>query len=176
MGRKASTTIPLMNVVEGDFAHPIELPQPDWQFDVGEGDWGEKVAEIAAEQWEIVTSQMRASGILAPENASHIELYCVNYARWKMAEAMIAKHGPLTMSVIRKGLVKSPYLTIANKAAELMVKIGSDLGLTPAMRGRVTQAKRAEKTARASDRYLELGKAQRNAPRSPIGSEDGQRG
>lgn len=152
-GRKPAPP-PAMNVIEGDFGAPPTLQEPDWRLEVVLAEWGSQAEEIASQQWKIVIDHMRAAGTLGPENAGQIELYCVNYARWKMAESIVAKVGPIIRAPKTGVMMHSPYLAVANKAAELVSKIGSDLGLTPSMRGRVTKAKRAEKAPRVSDRYL----------------------
>lgn len=153
-GRKPSpASAPDLTVVQGVFGDSGVISEPEWAMGMP-ADWSAQTAQIAAEQWALVTSAMRVAGTLAAENAAQIEVYCINYARWKLAEAAVAKLGPIVKAPKTGVLMHNPYLAVANKAAEIVTKIAADLGLPPSMRGRVTKARRAEKTTRASDRYL----------------------
>lgn len=140
-------------MIQGGF-EGSSIVEPDWRVSAPDADWGARAAKLASEQWGIITVAMRRAGTLSEENVGQVEVYCVNYARWKLAEAMVAKLGPIVKAPKTGVPMHNPYLAVANKAAEIVNKNAADLGLPPSMRGRVTKAKHAEKTQRVSDRYL----------------------
>ena len=72
--------------------------------------------------------------------------YCTAAGRREMAEAELAKHGPVVKSPSGYP-IQNPWLAIANKALEQMMKIGIELGLTPASRSRIKAARLAKPTA-----------------------------
>ena len=55
---------------------------------------------------------------------------------WSDAIQAIQKYGPLVKSPNGYPQV-SPYLAIANKQAEIMIRIASEFGFTPASRSRI---------------------------------------
>ena len=144
---------PALNVVSGGFGLPGEVTAPAWPLKFP-ADWGKAAAEIAAEQWQIVTSHMRAAGTLGTENTAAIEIYSRAFARWRIAEAHVAEHGPIVPAPRTGVPMHNPYLAVANAAAATVLKAGADLGLPPSMRGRVGRANGTKKRASASDAYL----------------------
>lgn len=62
--------------------------------------------------------------------------YCQAYAMWSDAIQAVQKFGPLVKSPNGYPQV-SPYLAIANKQAEIMIRIASEFGFTPASRSRI---------------------------------------
>src|ERR1700749_3215022 len=65
-----------------------------------------------------------------------LAIYCVAYAYWVEATEALQKYG--TMMKSPNGYpVQSPYVAIANKQAEIMMRIASEFGFTPASRGRL---------------------------------------
>jgi P27 family predicted phage terminase small subunit len=63
--------------------------------------------------------------------------YCGAYAIWAEAMEQIQKYG--TMIKSPTGFpIQSPYLAIANRQAEIMMRIASEFGFTPASRSRIS--------------------------------------
>jgi P27 family predicted phage terminase small subunit len=63
--------------------------------------------------------------------------YCVAYAIWLEAMEQIQKYG--TMIKSPTGFpIQSPYLAILNRQAEIMMRIASEFGFTPASRSRIS--------------------------------------
>ena len=59
------------------------------------------------------------------------------YALWSEAIQAIQKYGPMVKSP--SGFpMQSPYVAVANKQAELMIRIGAEFGLTPSSRSRIS--------------------------------------
>jgi P27 family predicted phage terminase small subunit len=63
--------------------------------------------------------------------------YCGAYALWAEATEAIQKYGTMVKSPSGYP-IQSPYVAIANRQAELMMRIASEFGLTPASRSRIS--------------------------------------
>ena len=63
--------------------------------------------------------------------------YCGAYALWAEAMEQIQKYGTMVKSPTGYP-IQSPYLSIANRQAELMMRIASEFGFTPASRSRIS--------------------------------------
>jgi P27 family predicted phage terminase small subunit len=59
------------------------------------------------------------------------------YALWSEATEAIQKYGTMVKSPSGYP-IHSPYVAIANRQAELMMRIASEFGFTPANRGRIS--------------------------------------
>jgi P27 family predicted phage terminase small subunit len=71
--------------------------------------------------------------------------YCGAYALWAEATEAIQKYGAMIKSP--SGFpIQSPYLAIANRQAEIMMRIASEFGFTPASRSRISAPCAAEPT------------------------------
>jgi P27 family predicted phage terminase small subunit len=154
-GRKPAPAAAASNVVAGPGAdRGVELPEPDWMMAWPGEEWATRSAELASEFWEKVRFHMERAGTLGPENASALEILAINYARWRLAEAHVLAHGPV-VAAPRTGVpMQNPYLSIANAAAEKVMKLEAELGLPPSMRARVSKAQGQKRAARASDAFL----------------------
>ena len=88
---------------------------------------------------------LKEAGLIEKLDETLLSAYCVAYSRWVQAEAEIQQYGMLIKS--SNGYpMPSPYLPIANKALEQMLKILGELGMTPASRSRIPkQEKRKPK-------------------------------
>jgi P27 family predicted phage terminase small subunit len=68
--------------------------------------------------------------------------YCGAYALWAEATEAIQKYGVMIKSP--QGFpIQSPYLSIANRQAEIMMRIASEFGFTPASRSRIATPTKA---------------------------------
>lgn len=122
----------------------VAMDEPDWTHLAGE-EWGPAAARYAAERWQVIRREMERLGTLGPENGTQLEAAAVLYARWRLAEAKIAKLGPVVMA--KNGMaMPNPYLSVAQQALDRLMKIEGDLGLTPAMRARVGKVKANRQT------------------------------
>jgi P27 family predicted phage terminase small subunit len=71
--------------------------------------------------------------------------YCGAYALWADATEAIQKYGAMVKSPTGYP-VQSPYVAIANRQAEIMMRIASEFGFTPASRSRISTASTSEPT------------------------------
>jgi P27 family predicted phage terminase small subunit len=74
--------------------------------------------------------------LLTPLDRAALGAYCGAYALWAEATEAIHKYG--TMIKSPNGFpMQSPYLAVANRQAEIMIRIASEFGFTPASRSRI---------------------------------------
>jgi P27 family predicted phage terminase small subunit len=104
---------------------------PDWLSDEAKAHWG------------VVSKQLHDVGVLTKMDGVALGLYCEAFARWKHANEQVIKFGPVVKAP--SGFpVQSPFLSIANKAWEQMLRILLEFGMTPASRSRVVSAKQED--------------------------------
>ena len=107
---------------EGSAAPLIECP-PD-------------LGAVARQEWDRVTPELAAVGRLTALDRASLAVYCVAYAAWLEAVAALQQYGTMMKSP-NDYPIQSPYVSVANKNAELMLRIAADFGLTPASRMRM---------------------------------------
>ena len=91
----------------------------------GQREWSRLVAELAP--LRILTGLDRAA----------LAAYCGAYALWAEATEALQKYGAMVKSPTGFP-IQSPYLAIANRQAEIMIRIAAEFGFTPASRGRIS--------------------------------------
>lgn len=91
----------------------------------------------ARKEWRRIVKLMGPTGSLHEIDRAALAAYCDAYARWLDAKARVEK----SSAVLRNGesgrFYQNPYISIANKAIEQMIKIASEFGMTPASRTRI---------------------------------------
>jgi P27 family predicted phage terminase small subunit len=92
-------------------------------------------AEAKAE-WDRIAESLNKIGLLTQVDRTTMAAYCQCYGRWVEAEQKL-KDTPSILRMPSGYIQQSPWLTIANKQLELMVKYMAELGLTPASRSRL---------------------------------------
>ena len=91
----------------------------------------------ARDEWNRLAPELQQLGLLSNLDASGLCLYCDAFQRWRRAVAHIAEHGPVDRT--ENGYaVQSPFVSIANAAAEVMRKQMLEFGMTPASRSKVS--------------------------------------
>lgn len=109
----------------------------------------------AATAWAATAPILHKNGLLAETDLAALVLYCQAHARWIAAERAIRKHG-MMIKTTRKGRVSfviSPYLGIANTAADQCRKLLLEFGCTPVSRSRV-HAPKSEPRNTDKDRFF----------------------
>lgn len=90
----------------------------------------------AADQWDKVSAQLSDAGILTNVDEAALALYCETFVRWRHAIDQVTKYGPVVKAP--SGFpVQSPYLAIANRCHDQMLKLLVEFGMTPSSRSRV---------------------------------------
>lgn len=104
----------------------------------------------AAKHWSKVAKQLDDAGVLTQMDGMALALYCETYARWKHANDQVVKFGPVVKAP--SGFpIQSPFLAIANKAHNQMVKLLIEFGMTPSARTRVQAGVPKKKKSRLFD-------------------------
>lgn len=71
--------------------------------------------------------------------------YCGAYGLWAEATEAIQKYGTMVKSPSGYP-IQSPYVAIANRQAEIMMRIAAEFGFTPASRSRISTPASPERT------------------------------
>lgn len=90
----------------------------------------------ARREWTRIVQELEKRGILDRVDSAALAAYCVSFARWQDAEAMVKKQG-LVVTTIKGNQIQNPALGVANKAMQMCVKYAEKFGLTPASRATV---------------------------------------
>ena len=91
----------------------------------------------AKDEWHRTGAVLYPLGLLTELDVPAFELYCETYARWLEAKDKVAEKGTVLVTS-NKNLIQNPYLAIANKAQEQMMKILAEFGMTQSSRTRVS--------------------------------------
>jgi P27 family predicted phage terminase small subunit len=75
---------------------------------------------------------------LTPLDRAALAAYCGAYALWAEATEAIQKYGTMVKSPSGYP-IQSPYVSIANRQAEIMMRYASEFGFTPASRSRISR-------------------------------------
>jgi P27 family predicted phage terminase small subunit len=132
--------------------------------------------------WKRTAKELYDAGLLTVIDRDALAMYCKAYQRWIEAEAQIAKKGTVVVTNVKRSpvekdadgniigggevigggnYIQNPYLAIANKAMEQMLKLEAEFGMTPSSRMRVK---------------ADLPKRQAQAqPRAPLAEQDDTR-
>ncbi len=90
----------------------------------------------AKREWRRIARELAAAGLLARIDRAALALLCEHWARWIEAIQMLQRHGVVVKSA--NGYPQpSPFLAVANKAAEQVRLMLSEFGMTPSARSRV---------------------------------------
>lgn len=98
-------------------------------------DMPDNLSPEAAKHWPKVAKQLEDAGVLTKMHGAALGLYCEAFARWKDANDQVLKHGTVVKSPSGSAM-QSPFLAIANKAHDQMVKLLIEFGMTPNAKGR----------------------------------------
>jgi len=91
----------------------------------------------ARREWDRLVSQLAPLRILTPLDRAALAAYCGAYGLWAEATEAIQKYGVMVKSPTGFPM-QSPYVSIANRQAEIMMRIASEFGFTPASRSRIS--------------------------------------
>lgn len=96
-----------------------------------------ELGPVAHREWDRLAGELGALRILTNLDRAALAAYCGAYALWAEAMEAIQKYG--TMIKSPSGYpTQSPYVAIANRQAEIMMRIASEFGFTPASRSRIS--------------------------------------
>jgi P27 family predicted phage terminase small subunit len=105
----------------------------------------DELGEPARREWNRLVGELASLKLLTNFDRAALAAYCGAYALWAEATEAIQKYGLMIKSPSRYP-VQSPYVSVANRQAEIMMRIASEFGFTPASRSRVSTHPKAEPT------------------------------
>ena len=95
-----------------------------------------ELGEVARREWHRMAAELGPLRVITNLDRAALAAYCGAYALWAEAMEAIQKFGAMIKSP--SGFpVQSPYLAIANRQTEIMMRIASEFGFTPASRSRI---------------------------------------
>jgi P27 family predicted phage terminase small subunit len=113
-----------------------EIAIPDCPVELG---------PVARREWDRLAVELSSLRILTNLDRAALAAYCGAYAMWAEATEAIQKFGTMVKSP--SGYPQqSPYVAVANRQAEIMMRIASEFGFTPASRSRITTPPKDERT------------------------------
>jgi len=89
------------------------------------------LSPTAKAEWKRLAQELHRLGILSQLDRAVLAAYCQAYGRWTEAERKL-KETPVLLKTPSGYVQPSPWLAIANKAQEQMLKLAAELGLSPA--------------------------------------------
>jgi P27 family predicted phage terminase small subunit len=108
-------------------------------------DCPEELGETARREWNRLVGELASLKLLTNFDRAALAAYCGAYALWAQATEAIQKYGVMIKSPSGYP-VQSPYVSVANRQAEIMMRIASEFGFTPASRSRISTHPKAEPT------------------------------
>src|SRR5690348_1570814 len=92
-----------------------------------------ELGPVARREWDRLAGQLAALRMLTELDRAALAMYCSAYAMWVDAIAKIGALGTVVRSP--QGFpIQNPFVAIANRQCEIMMRIASEFGFTPASR------------------------------------------
>src|SRR5690348_16444012 len=123
--------------------HPLNMHEPQPEPLVP--DCPPELGPVARREWERMVAELSKLRILTALDRAALAAYCAAYALWAEATEAIQKYGTMVKSPSGYP-IQSPYVSIANRQAEIMMRIASEFGFTPASRSRISTRAQPELT------------------------------
>ena len=96
-----------------------------------------ELGPVAQCEWQRLAGELSTLRILTNLDRAALAAYCGAYALWAEATQNIQKFGTMVKSPSGYP-IQSPYVAIANRQAEILMRIASEFGFTPASRSRIS--------------------------------------
>jgi P27 family predicted phage terminase small subunit len=122
---------------------PLNAAEPQPEIAIPE--CPDELGPVAKREWDRLVGELTALRILTNLDRAALAAYCGAYAMWAEATQNIQKFGTMVKSPTGYP-VQSPYVSIANRQAEIMMRIASEFGFTPASRSRIATPEKPEWT------------------------------
>jgi P27 family predicted phage terminase small subunit len=104
-----------------------------------------ELGAVARREWDRLVGELAALHLLTNLDRAALAAYCGAYGMWAEATEAIQKFGTMVKSPTGFP-IQSPYVSIANRQAEIMMRISAEFGFTPASRGRISAPAEPERT------------------------------
>lgn len=109
------------------------------------------LSKEAKTEWQRVIKELETLGLVTLLDRAALAAYCQAYGRWVRAEKALAEKGEIVKSPSGYP-IQNPFLAIANKAWDQMMRVLPEFGMTPSARTRV----KAEKDEQPQDPLIAL--------------------
>lgn len=109
-----------------------------------------ELGPVARQEWDRIVVDLAPLRLLTGLDRAALAAYCGAYALWAEATEAIQKYGTMVKSPSGYPM-QSPYVAIANRQAELMLRISAEFGFTPASRARISVMEENEPDLFAQD-------------------------
>lgn len=96
-----------------------------------------ELGEVARQEWGRLVAQLEPLRMITHLDRAALASYCAAYALWAEATQAIQTYGAMVKSPTGYP-IQSPYVSIANRQTEIMMRIASEFGFTPASRSRIS--------------------------------------
>jgi len=90
----------------------------------------------ARQEWNRITKELQAMGLIALADRSVLAAYCTAYADYVKAVKKLKTQGEV-ITYESGNVVQNPWVGIKNRAMEKLVKIAAEFGMTPSSRVRL---------------------------------------
>jgi P27 family predicted phage terminase small subunit len=133
-GRRPKPT--RMKVLTGNPGkRPMNMHEPNPEAVVP--DCPVELGPVARREWDRLAAELGKLKLLTTLDRAALGVYCGAYALWAEATEAIQKFGTMVKSPSGYP-IQSPYVSVANRQAEIMMRIASEFGFTPASRSRIS--------------------------------------
>jgi P27 family predicted phage terminase small subunit len=99
------------------------------------------LGEEARREWQRLAKELARLGLLTGIDRGALAAYCQAHALWLEAVQAIERYGTMVKSPNGYPM-QSPYVALANKQVEIMVRIAAEFGMTPSARTRIRVGER----------------------------------
>lgn len=107
-------------------------PEPDITIP----DCPKHLIPAARREWKRISVELFAIGLISQVDRTALAIYCQAYGRWVEAEKKIKQTGEVIKAPSGYPVL-NPYLSIANRAYDIMYRFLVEFGMTPAARVRL---------------------------------------
>jgi P27 family predicted phage terminase small subunit len=90
----------------------------------------------ARKEWNRITQQLYALGILAEIDRAALAMYCAAWADYLFASRMVDEEGEVITSE-KGGKYQNPWVGVKNTAMDRVLRISVEFGMTPSSRSRI---------------------------------------
>jgi P27 family predicted phage terminase small subunit len=150
VGRKPKPTA--LKVLDGNPGkRPINNAEPRF---TGTPTCPEHLDPVAKTEWERVSVELTATGLLTSVDRAALAAYCSAWSRWVQAEENIQKFGTVIKSPKSGFPIQNPYVGVANTALDQMRRFLTEFGMTPASRSRISVTRDTGNTDDAFESFM----------------------
>ncbi len=133
-----------LKVLQGNPGHQ-SLNDNAPQFPGGIGPCPKWMTKEAKAEWRRIVKELDGLGLLARVDRDSLAAYCVCLVQWRECMDFVEKNGKVIVFRNDKGEIKytqtAPQAVLAMKLLDQLKSIGSEFGLSPLSRGRLSVPK-----------------------------------